>query len=396
MSTEDPSSRPSLRSLFTDKFGQLSVRSLQIIIVLALAALVVFALIQLKLVVIPVLLALIIAAALSPVLRWLKRRGLGAMAATWVTLLAGVVVFGGLVTLIVFAVRGQWGELRDSAAQGIDDLHGFVLGLPFDIDQQQLDSLRDTVVDFLTSSQFGTGALAGVSAAGEVITGAVLMIVILFFFMKDGPRIWEFLLKPFSGYRHERGERIGATAVRVLGGYVRGTATIAFVDAAGIGIGLAILGVPLALPLAIIVFVGAFIPLIGATLAGVLAALVALVANGPLIALIVIAIVVAVNQLEGNFLQPIVMAQSLKLHPLVILIALTAGTILGGIVGAVLSVPIAAVAWAIVKTWNGEPEPPAAPPRKRKRAAKAAGAGAGPARPAADAGSTAAAPSPDL
>jgi predicted PurR-regulated permease PerM len=105
---------------------------------------------------------------------------------------------------------------------------------------------------------------------------------------------------------------------------------------------------------------------------------------------------VAVNQLEGNFLQPVVMAQSLKLHPLVILIALTAGTILGGIVGAVLSVPIAAVAWAIVKTWNGEPEPPPAPPEKRKRAAKAAGAGEGPARPAAGAGPTAAAPSPDL
>jgi predicted PurR-regulated permease PerM len=402
MSSDDPNARPTLRSLFTDKFGQLSVRSLQIIIVLALAALVVFALIQLKLVVIPVLLALIIAAALSPVMRWLKRRGLGAMAATWVTLLAGTVVFGGLVTLIVFAVRGQWGELRDSAAQGIDDLHGFVLGLPFDIDQEQLDGFRDTVVGFLTSSQFGSGALAGVSAAGEVITGALLMIVILFFFLKDGPRIWEFLLKPFSGYRHERGVRIGTTATRVFGGYVRGTATIAFVDAAGIGIGLAILGVPLALPLAIIVFVGAFIPLIGATLAGVLAALVALVANGPLIALIVIAIVVAVNQLEGNFLQPVVMAQSLKLHPLVILIALTAGTILGGIVGAVLSVPIAAVAWAIVKTWNGEPEPPSEPLRKRKRAAKAAASPTAPQRPAVGPGSTAtpgasaASPSPDL
>jgi predicted PurR-regulated permease PerM len=144
--------------------------------------------------------------------------------------------------------------------------------------------------------------------------------------------------------------------VKVLGGYVRGTAIIALVDAVGIGIGLAILQVPLALPLAVIVFLGAFIPLVGATVAGILAALVALVANGPLVALIVVAIVIVVNQVEGDFLQPVVMAQSLKLHPLVILIALTAGTIVGGIVGAVLAVPFAAVGWAIIKVWDG-PDP---------------------------------------
>ncbi len=364
----DPGTRPTLQSLLSDKFGQLSIRSLQTIVVLVLATGIVFALVQLKLVVIPVLIAIIVASALSPLMRWLIRRGLSALLATWVTLVSVIVVFGGLITLIVFTVRGQWSELGESAAQGIDDLHSFVVGLPIEIDQAQIDGARDAVVGFLTSSQFGTGALAGVSAAGEVITGAVLMVVILFFFLKDGPRIWAFLLSPFRGYRHARGERIGSTAVGVFGGYVRGTAIVAFVDAAAIGIGLAILQVPLALPLAIIVFIGAFIPLIGATLAGVLAALVALVANGPLVALIVVAIVIAVNQLEGNFLQPVVMAQSLKLHPLVILVALTAGTILGGILGAVLSVPIAAVAWAIVKVWNGPAE---SPPERSDSSAKA-------------------------
>ncbi|MDO9355466.1 MAG: AI-2E family transporter, partial [Solirubrobacteraceae bacterium] len=236
-------------------------------------------------------------------------------------------------------------------------------------------------------SQFGSGALAGVSAAGEVITGAVLAVVILFFFLKDGPAIWSFFLRPFTGHRLQRGRRIGATTVRVLGGYVRGTATVAFVDAVAIGVGLAILQVPLALPLAIIVFIGAFIPLIGATLAGVLAALVALVASGPVVALIVVAIVIGVNQLEGNFLQPVVMAQSLKLHPLVILVALTAGTILGGIIGAVLAVPIAAVGWAIVKVWNREPAPEPPSPRerkkRRKREEKAAAAAAAKQAPAA-------------
>jgi len=344
--------RPALRDLLTDRLGVLGIRSAQIILVIVLAAVAVFALVQLKLVVIPLLIALILAAALSPVIKFLRGRGVSAILATWITLVSGIVVFGGLVTLIVFAVRDQWGELVSSASDGIDQLHEFVENGPFPVDQAQLDSLRDTVVDFLTSSQFGSGALAGVSVAGELITGILLAVVILFFFLKDGDKIWAFFLRPFHGHVLDRGRRIGRTAVKTLGGYVRGTATVAAVDAVAIGVGVAIIGVPLALPLAVIVFLSAFIPLIGATVAGILAALVALVANGPVAALIVVIIVIAVNQLEGNFLQPVVMAQSLKLHPLVILLALTAGTILGGIVGAVLSVPIAAVGWAIVKTWN--------------------------------------------
>jgi predicted PurR-regulated permease PerM len=351
-SSEPMTTAPTLRSLLTDKFGTLAIRSGQALVVLTLAVVVVFALVQLKLVVIPVLVALIIAAAASPIMRFLKRRGLSAMLATWITLLAGIVVIGGLVTLIVFAVRGQWDELADSARDGLDQLQRFIMTGPIPVDAQQIESGKQALIDFATSSQVGSGALAGATVVGELATGAVLAIVILFFFLKDGPQIWSFFLRPFRGHRKARGERIGATAVRVLGGYVRGTAIIAFVDAAGIGIGLAIVGVPLALPLAVIVFVTAFIPIVGATAAGILAALVALVANGPIAALIVVAIVVVVNQLEGNFLQPVVMAQSLKLHPLVILVALTAGTILGGITGAVLAVPIAAVGWAIVKTWN--------------------------------------------
>jgi predicted PurR-regulated permease PerM len=366
--------RPALTALLTDRLGELGIRSGQILIVLALAAVVVFGLIQLKLVVIPVLIAIILAAALAPVIAWMRRHGLSAMVSTWVTLIGGIVVFGGVVTLIVFAVRGQWDELSSSAVDGIDRITEFLRSGSLPIDQQQIDSARDAVIDFLTSSQFGTGALAGVSAAAEVLTGALLAVVVLFFFLKDGDRIWNFFLRPFRGRALERGRRIGGTAVRTLGGYVRGTAIIAFVDAAGIGIGLAVLQVPLALPLAVIVFIGAFIPIVGATVAGILAALIALVANGPVVALIVVGIVIAVNQLEGNFLQPVVQARSLKLHPLVILVGLTAGTILGGIVGAVLSVPITAVAWAIVKAWNppSEAAPAFAEPSPEERVEAAA------------------------
>lgn len=354
--TQDVSPLAPLGSMWHDRLGRWSTRSLQVLIVVTLAALAVWALVQVKLLVISVLIAIILAAAAAPLVRWLRRHGVAPILAAWITLLGGILLLGAVVTLIVLAVRDQWGELVASASEGFDELIAWLQTLPVPIDQEQINAARDAIVDFFTSAEFGTGALAGVSAAAEVLTGALLVVVVLFFLLKDGDRIWAFFLRPFRGPQLERGRRIGETSVNVLGGYLRGTAVIAFVDAAAIGIGLAILQVPLALPLAVIIFLGSFIPIVGATITGILAALVALVANGPGIALIVLAIVIAVNQLEGNFLQPVVMAQSLKLHPLVILVALTAGTILAGIVGAVLAVPIAAVGWAIIKVWEG-PDP---------------------------------------
>ena len=361
-------STPTMRSMWTDRLGVAGTRSLQILLVLALASIVVYALIQLRIAVIPLLLAIIIASAFSPVIMWMRNRGLPPIAAAWITLLGSLIIFGGIITAIVFAVRSQWAELWEKAQTGFDQLLVFVQGLPLPVDLIDFDELRDQLIDFATSAQFGSGALSGVVAVGEFIAGFILFLVILFFFLKDGDRIWVFFLRPFDGVRKARGARVGRTAVVTLGGYIRGTSIVALVDAIGIGIVLVVLQVPLALPLAVIVFITAFIPLVGATLAGILATLVALVANGPIIALVVLIAVIAVNQLEGNFLQPVVMAQSLKLHPLVILLALSAGTILGGIVGAVLSVPIAATAWAIVKTWDApgsQLEP--APPRRRRR-----------------------------
>ena len=214
-----------------------------------------------------------------------------------------------------------------------------------------------TVTDFVTSSQFGSGALAGAGAVANFVAGLILMITVLFFFLKDGPQIWEFLLRPFRGENYARARRIGDKTVTTLGSYLRGTAAVALVDAVGIGIGLFILQVPLALPLSVLVFLLAFIPIVGATLAGIIAALVALVANGPGVALIVVGVVVLVNQLEGNFLQPVLMGRSMKLNSLVILIALTVGALLSGVIGAVLAVPITAVAWGAVQVWDGPNTP---------------------------------------
>lgn len=345
------------RSQWADSFGRLSTRALQLIIVLVVLTAAVFALQQLTLVTIPIMLALILASAFAPVMRWLRARGLPSLAAALVSLFAIVLVLGGILWLVIDAVRDQWGELYAQAREGIDLVIDWVATLPFAPTEAQIEQGRDAVIDFVTSAQFGTGALAGVSAAANFLTGLVLLVVILFFFLKDGPRIWEFLLRPFEGEAYARGKRIGAKTVDVLGGYVRGTATVALVDAVGIGIVLAIAQVPLALPLSLLVFLLAFIPLVGATLAGILATLVALVATSPLVAIIVLAAVIVVNQLEGNFLQPLLLGRSLQLHELVVLIALTVGTLLGGIVGTVLSVPIAAVAWGIINVWDGEGVP---------------------------------------
>lgn len=341
-------------ALWADSLGRVGIRSAQVLLILAVAVVSVYALMQIKLLVIPVLIALILAAAIGPFVNMLRRRGIPGAAATGIAFVALLVLLAGVSTVIYFSVRSQWTELAQQASSGLDELENFLRTGPVPIDQEQLDQAREGIIQFATSSQVRSGAITGLSVVTEFITGTILMVVILFFFLKDGAKIWNFFLRPFKGEREAKLRRVGSRTLEVLGGYVRGTAIVALVDAVAIGAALLILQVPLAFPLAIIVFMTAFIPLVGATVAGILAALVALVANGPVVALIVVAVVVAVNQLEGDFLQPVVMGKSLQLHALVILMALTAGTILAGIVGAVLAVPLAAVAWAIIQVWTAE------------------------------------------
>ncbi|MGO2539590.1 MAG: AI-2E family transporter [Specibacter sp.] len=338
--------------LWSNPLGRTATRAAQVLVVLALVAVAVFGLSRVSLAVLPLLIALILSSALWPLVR-LARKVMSAMLAAWTVFLGSLVILGSIGTGIVFAVRAEWSGLVDQAVEGFHQLQGMVQEMPFQISQQQIDDGVTTVTDFLTSSQFGAGALSGLSAASSFFTGLVLLLVILFFFLKDGDRIWAFFLSWIPRSHEPKWRASGTRTVETLGGYIRGTATIALVDAAGIGIALWILQVPLALPLAAIVFITSFIPMVGATFAGILATLVALVANGPVVALIVLGVVILVNQLEGNFLQPVVMAQALNLHALVILLALTIGTVLAGLVGAVLSVPLTAVCWSVVKIWTG-------------------------------------------
>jgi len=365
---KSPAPGHSASSLWSEGFGRVGTRSLQVLAVLAVVAVFVLVMTQLTLIVIPVLIALVLAAAISPLVSVLRRKGLPPLMATWIALVTLVALLAAILWMVIGAVVNQWDDLRDQALEGFDELQGSVQGLPFEITEEQIQSVQESVTGLLRSDAVGSGAIAGVSQTVDFVAGFFIMIVVLFFFLKDGAQLWEFLLRPFEGHRYERGKRIGDTTVRTLGGYIRGTAIIAAVDAVAIGIGLAIVGVPLVIPLSVLVFLLAFIPLVGATVAGILAALVALVAVGPVEALVVVAIVVVVNQLEGDFLQPVVMGRTLRLHPLVILVALTAGTVLAGLSGAVLAVPIAASIWRAVQVWDG-PDLPARFARKKPQEA---------------------------
>ncbi len=351
----EPSNAERISSMWADPMGRVSTRALQAFIIVVMSAVVIMGLMNLTVVVLPTLIALIIACALWPLVA-LCRKVMNSMLAAWSVFLGSMLVLGGVGTALFYSVRAEWPQLIEKGTAGFQELQNMFSHLPFQIPQEQIDSVFNSVRDFLTSAQFGAGALSGLSAASSFITGLVLFLVILFFFLKDGDKIWEFILSWIPSHVRGLWHRSGLKTVESFGGYIRGTATVAAVDAIGIAIALMILQVPLAIPLGVIVFLGAFIPMVGATIAGILAVLVALVANGPMVALFVLIAVIAVQQLEGNFLQPVVMGNALSLHPLIILLALTAGTVLGGLVGAVIAVPLTAVAWAIIKIWSGRDE----------------------------------------
>lgn len=354
--TDSPQADP--QSPWQDRLGRAATRSLQALAILVLVVVVVWAGVQLKLVVVPLFIATLVAAAASPVVGWLRRRGLPRALAVWAALLSGFTVLGGIIWLVASAAQDQWSDLAGRADEGLAELRRALAESPLAIDAADLEKLGSKARQLIAGPDAQTGVLTGATLVVEVLAGIFLGLVLLYFLLKDGERIWGFLRGELLPDRHAgRFDLIAERAVTVLGGYVRGTVVIATVEAVVIGGALAILGVPLALPLAVVVFIGAFVPLLGATTAGVLAALVALVSNGPVTALIVVGVVILVNQLEGDVLAPLVLGKSLSLHPLAVLLALSAGTITAGIIGAILSVPFAAVAWSAITTWReSEPE----------------------------------------
>ncbi len=273
------------------------------------------------------------------------------------SLAAAIVVFGGLAVLIgIFAAIGpgfvdQIQELGPTLASGRDAVINWLETGPLGLDVGQLDDLVQRAQEAVTSGGSGSGVVggivSGVASVGQFLAGLALMLVLLFFLVKDGDVMVAWIGGLLSHRHRPTAAALGSRAWTALSGYVRGTALIALIDALGIGLGLLILGVPLVLPLMLLVFFGGFLPVVGAAVAGLVAVLVALADGGIVTAAFTLGVVLLVQQIEGNLLHPTIMKRAVALHPVVVLTALGAGAALAGIVGAFLSVPVAAVLAAV-------------------------------------------------
>jgi predicted PurR-regulated permease PerM len=326
-------------------------------------------------VVIPVIVALLLAALLQPGAAALARRGWPPGLAAFTMLLVGLGVVAGIITLVVEQISAGFADLADQVSQGLGEVESFVVrSLP--ITKGQLEDAVGQAQDALVSNRetIATGALTTAATVGEIFTGILLALFTLFFFLKDGRSIWLWLVGLFPRDSRAYLDEAARRAWRTLISYVRATVAVALVDATGIGIGLAILGVPLVIPLAALVFLGAFIPIIGSFLAGSVAVLVALVAVGPIKALIALGVVIAVMQLEGHVLQPLLLGRAVHVHPLAVVLSIAAGLLVGGIFGALIAVPTVAcanVAGTYLSRRNEGPRPPEPKPERAKPAVTA-------------------------
>ena len=332
--------------------------SWRLLVVAAVVAVVGFLLVYLRLVVLPVIVALFLTTLLAPPAGWLRARGWPPLAATWVVIGGAVLVIAGASAALAPQIGPEIGTLRDRVATGLDDVQRWLREGPLHFSETQLsDLLARARQEAQTNSRALTrGVLSGATLAVEVVTGALLSLVLTFFFVKDGERMGNWIARQ-AGSQADEVRAVGRRAFETLGAYLRGQATVGLIDGVFIGIGLAIVGVPLVVPLAFLVFLGAFLPIVGAFLSGLIAALVALVSQGPVAALIIVAITVAVQQLEGHVLAPLVLGRAVKLHPAVVLLSLTGGGVVGGIVGAALAVPAVAVLTSVGSYLRNRPAP---------------------------------------
>lgn len=295
--------------------------------------------------VVPVAIAVLLAALLAPAVSYLVRHKLRRGLATVVVLVGGLVVLGGMLTVVVITFINGLPALRSQLSTSIDTIVTWLATGPLQLSDEQLRSVGDDLIAALNANQAGlaAGALTTATTVGEALAQGLLVLFTLIFFLYDGARIWQFLLRAAPRGVRARLDVAGRRGQVALVSYVRATVAVAVVDAVGIGVGLAILGIPLAVSLAALVFLGAFVPIIGAVLAGGVAVLVALVAKGLIPALIVLGIVIGVMQLESHVLQPLLLGRAVDLHPLAVVLAIAAGLLAAGIIGALLAVPLLAV-----------------------------------------------------
>lgn len=311
--------------------------------------------------IIPVMVAALLAGLLSPIVGWLRNRRLPNGAAVAITILGFLGLIGGSLALVGRQLVAGFSELWSEALAGIQQVQGWLAEGPLHLSAAQIDQYLQEATAALqnNSSSILSGALSFGSTAGHFAAGLILALFVLIFFLLEGDRIWAFLVRLLPLKARAATFGAGRKGWASMVSYARIQMFVAFVDAVGIGVGAAIIGVPLALPLGVLVFMGSFIPIVGALVTGAVAVLLALVANGWVNALIMLGIVLLVQQLESHILQPLVMGKAVALHPVAVILAVAAGSYLAGIPGALFSVPILAVANSAIRyiagrTWEHE------------------------------------------
>jgi predicted PurR-regulated permease PerM len=321
------------------------------LLLLAIAVYVVFVVLaKLTLVAVAVFVGLLITALLLPLVDLFAQLLPRALAVA-LSLLLSILTLGGVFTFVANSVGGQWATLTAQFSTGLGDIETSLSGAPFNLRAVDLTQLSEQARVWLTQNggSIAGRALGGAGIAVEVLTGLALAVFCSVFFLSSGDRIWTWLMAQAGGDR-----RLWDGAARAgwatFAGYTRGIVIIAATNATLVGLALLTLRVPLALPLALLTFFAAFIPLIGSPIALFVATLVALAARGPVIAVLVLALIVVIGQIEGHLLQPMVMSRAVNVHPLAVALTVAAGTVVAGVIGAVVAVPMVAVTWTVWST----------------------------------------------
>jgi predicted PurR-regulated permease PerM len=299
---------------------------------------------RLEIIVVPVLLALMLSALLVQAVDWLDQRGAPRGGAVALVLLTGLAILGGIMTFVISQFIIGLPDLVNQVTRSIDTTRNWLIEGPLHLSRQQIENAGNAAIQALQNNQakLTSGALSTAATVTEILTAALLTMFTLIFFLYGGRNIWAYVTKIFPTDVRDRVRAAGNAGYGSLVGYVRATFLVALVDAVGVGTGLAIMSVPLALPLASLVFLGAFIPLVGAVVSGFLAVVVALLTKGFVYALMTLGVLIGVNQLEAHILQPLVMGRAVSIHPLAVVLAISTGGVLAGVVGALLAVPTVA------------------------------------------------------
>lgn len=318
---------------------------------------------SLSIVMIPLAIALLLTALMGPAVRWLLRARFPRSMATALVVVTGLAAVIGTLTLVVNEFIRGLPDLTKQSSQGIEQIQEWLKEGPLHLSDGQLSKYIEEGQRWVEQNTQGltSGAISTATTVVEVFTGAILVLFATFFFLRDGNKIWRFVVQLLPVAARWRVDDAGQAAWNTLVAYVRATVLVAFIDAVGIGVFLYIFDVPFALPLSALIFLSSFIPIIGATLSGAVAVLIALVDSGLVTALIILGVVIGVQQLEGNVLQPIIMGRAVAIHPLVVIVAVTSGVVLAGIVGALVAVPVIAVLNTAVRRLSRHQVPQAPP-----------------------------------